>query len=189
MDEVLVDWTTASGGGKVSVLYVADTTTEAFRGRLGTFLSGINSRLHTTTKWSIRGSGRKIDSATGTLLGEWIGSAAITGTGTGTGEPLPDACQALIRWNTGVVVAGRFARGRTFIPGLTTAGTTGGNLTPAVQSAIQTGATTLLAGGPSLLVWHRPVGGAGGTNNAVTSSTVWNELAVLRRRRGTVSGT
>lgn len=186
MLEILTDWTTPSGGGKVSVMYF-DTSThppEAQRDSLQAMWTAIADRLDNAVSWNIRTVGRLLDAASGTLTGEWSDPRAKIGTGTSIGQAMPDAAQGLIRWNTGDVVAGRFLKGRTFIPGIETNQVTDGNLSSACQADLLAAATAFITATPSFAVWHRPTNGAGGSVHPVATAGVWAELAVLRRRRG-----
>lgn len=183
--EIIVDWTTPSGGGKATVMYFLEATAVTDqRDALETMLNGINSSMAVGTTWSIRTVGRELDTATGSLLGEWTDGRAKSGAGTSTGEPLPDASQALIRWTTGNVVAGRFLKGRTFIPGISALFSVDGNLGGLALTNMTNAVNTFVAAAVQAAVWHRPVSGAGGVAWAIEGGSVWTEFAVLRRRRG-----
>lgn len=126
-----------------------------------------------------------IDSADGSLTG----SAPVTTTvvnGSSAGEPLPFATQALQRWITGVVLDGRFVRGRTFIPALTELLSTAGAPTTAILTTMATQAQNLIADANSVLVvWHRPSDPtlADGAAVVVAGHSEWAKWAVLRSRR------
>jgi hypothetical protein len=183
--EILVDWTTASGGGKVSVTFWGESTPVADqRTALGTFLSAIKSQLDTSVSYTIRTAGRELDATTGTLTAAWSDSVSYTGTGVVNGEPVPDASMALMQWRTDHIVNGRFLQGRTFIPGVSTQTLTDGNFTAAAISAWNTAGANLIASGKQFGVWHRPTSGSGGVWWAADTASAWQELAVLRRRRG-----
>jgi hypothetical protein len=74
--------------------------------------------------------------------------------------------------------------GRTFIPGLTTAAVAEGVL-DAGEAATFSAAAAALYGdvNSTFVIWHRPVGGAGGSMHVVTSSSIGTQFAVLRSRR------
>ena len=183
--EILVNWTTASGGGKVSVLNFHDTSSVvAQRAAINTFYDALASVLSNQVSWSIAQSGREFNNATGALTGEWSDSTNHVGAGSNTGQSVADASQVLIRWNSGVVVGGRFVKGRTYIPGLSVANLSSGNLSSSANTVFANAAAAFLAtSGVEFAVYHRPVNGAGGQLLAAESATVWNELAVLLRRR------
>lgn len=184
--EVLVNWTTVAGGGFLNVLYFNDTDPIATqRQALGTMLTSIQSQLTTGTSWTVATSGRVIDDATGTLVGDWNDGTARTGAGTVSTSGTPDATQVLLRWRGTAVINGRRIQGRTFIPGLGGSNVAGGNLSPGAQGIIQNALTTYANTGLQHLLWHRPVNGAGGSSHGFgpAGASVWPELAVLRRRR------
>lgn len=183
--EILVDWTTPAGGGQVSVFhFIEATAVAAQRAALNTFLQSVDNNCSTSTTWSIRSAGRDVDTATGALTASWGDSTAYTAPGGITGSPVADATQALLRWNTGRVVAGRFLRGRTYIPGISSGSLNSGNLLAATQTALATAGQALVTAGVQLAVWHRPKAGVGGEAWAVQTASCWQEFAVLRRRRG-----
>lgn len=185
MYEVLTNWATPSGGGKYSVMYFDESNALTdIRSELKSMWDAMASVLDTETVYTVRTTGRIIDEVTGALTGEWSEPTLKTGAGLASGQPLADATQALIRWNTGVVVGGRFLKGRTFVPGLSSTTSNNGNVSPAAITALQTGAAFMGPAGAQLGVWHRPKGGTGGALHPITSSSVWTEFAVLRRRRG-----
>lgn len=184
--ELLTAWQTAGGEAGLSVMFVEPVTDmAATRAALAALYTGIEDRLDTGTTWTIATSGRVLDPTTGALTGEWSEPTSQTGQGaTTTGTNVADATQALIRWNTGAVVNGRFLKGRTFIPGLSTSALSDGALSSATQTDFLTSLSTFLAAGAGLGVWHRPTSGAGGSFHLVTAASVWSELAVQRGRRG-----
>ena len=183
--EILVDWTMASGGGKVSVFwFTTGNPIASQRAALNTFLSSLDGSLSSSVAWSIQPTGREVDDTTGTLTGSWSEPTAYSGVGGVGTEQVADATQILYQWHTGEIVNGRFLRGRSFFPGLAASNLTDGNITPAVVTGFTGYGTTLIAAAVGLSVWHRPVGGAGGQREDVDVCTVWPELAVLRRRRG-----
>lgn len=184
--EILVDWTTASGGGKVSVFHFIEASpVEGQREALSDFLTACNSTLAASTSWSIRQEGRELNTVTGQLTGAWTESTSYGGAGSpGNTSVLADATQVLVRWYTDHVVDGRFLRGRTYLPGIFRNVSEGGNVYPASVSTITASGNVLAASGQQLCIWHRPKNGAGGVTWAVDTCSVWSEFAVQRRRRG-----
>lgn len=129
--EILVDWTTAAGTGKRSVMFFNEVTAVADqRAALDDFLTAFCGGLDNTTSYVIETAGRELSTTTGELIGAWAEPTVYTGTGTISGECVPDAAQVLVRWDTGNIVGGRFLRGHTYIPGLSTLNLLNGNLTP-----------------------------------------------------------
>lgn len=175
----------ASGSGKVSVMYfLADGAVAAQRTALGTFWGAVDGALDNSVQWSVRGEGIEIDDATGTLVDSWAEASAKTGQGAGNDNPVPDAAQVLVRWRTSSVVNGRFLVGRQFIPGLGALNSTDGNVGGTSITIVQNAANALIASGTGLVVWHRPGPSGTGSSTAVSTASVWSELAVLRKRRG-----
>lgn len=186
MNEILTEWTTPSGGGKLSVMYFlgSSATDEAQRAALGALWGAIDAQLDNAVSWRVQTTGRQIESTSGALLGEWSDPTAQTGTGALIGQATADAVQALIRWGTGTVVGGRFLKGRTNVPGLEANGFTDGNLSNTVQTAFNNAIATFIAANVGFGIWHRPNGAVAGSHHIVDSGSVWPEAAVLRRRRG-----
>jgi len=182
--EILVDWTTPSGSDHRSVTFWQTSAPVADqRATLKAFLDTIKSQLDNAVTWTIETSGRELDDTTGALTGVWSEATASTGVGVVNGEPVADATQALMRWTTDHIVGGRFLRGRTYIPGLSSSHLSNGNVSSTAISAWTTAGQTMIAAGDGFGVWHRPVLGAGGVFWAADDASLWSELAVLRRRR------
>jgi len=182
--EILVDWTTASGSGKVSVFYFDEATAVgAQRSALSTFLGAADAVLSTTASWVMRTTGTEYDDVTGALTGAWTDTTPYSGAGGAAGQAA-DATQVLVRWDTGQIVNGRFLKGRTYLPALASGNLNVGNLAAAARTTVSNAAAAFVTASVGFIVWHRPVAGAGGDPATVTGSDVWTELAVLRRRRG-----
>ena len=182
--EIITDWTLPSGTGHATVMYFDSAQPVATqRSQLGTFWNSIRAFQATTAVYSIRSSGRTLESTTGSLTGAWTEPTVFTAAGSAGTLPVPDASQALIQWRTPLIVNGRFLRGRTFIPSLGSGHMAAGNVLPASAASIQTIAATLAAASGGLRIWHRPGPAGPGADFQVGSVTVWPEFAVLRRRR------
>lgn len=93
-------------------------------------------------------------------------------------NPLAWATQGLIRWSTGIYVAGRAVRGRTFVPGLTVSASADGTFGGAAKAAIEDAAQGLVDDADSTLAVVSK-----GSIYAVTASSVWDQFAVLTSRR------
>lgn len=184
--EILVDWTTAAGSGRVSVFHFnTSTPVGTQRDALRIFLDACSTTLAASTTWTIRTSGRELDEVTGTLVGEWVDTSPETGGGAaGNGSVLADATQVLVRWNTNTIARGRFVKGRTYLPGIFRNVSENGNVYVASVTAVGNAAQFLVDSGAGLVVWHRPVNRAGGRIAPVTQGSCWSEFAVQRRRRG-----
>lgn len=182
--EILTEWTTPSGSDHRTVMYFDLTGAVASqRAALKAFYDTIKSQLDNAVTWTIQTSGRELDDTTGTLTGVWSESTASTGVGVVNGEPVADATQVVMQWRTGLIVNGRFLKGRSYIPGLSSTHLSNGNVSSTVISAWTAAGTTLEGVANGLQVWHRPVAGSGGVASNVLSAAVWPELGVLRRRR------
>jgi len=183
--EILVDWSTPAGGGFRSVTYWDTTQSIATqRAALGTLLGTVDNQLDSNTLWTVETTGKEIDDGTGTLVNIWSETTAQTGAGATAGQCVPDAAMILLRWNTSTIRGGRFVKGRTYIPGLSTANVLDGNLATATVSALNTAVSTFVSSATSFGVWSRPDGATAGLICDVTTASVWSEFAVLRRRRG-----
>lgn len=153
-----------------------------------TFFSGIAGTLPPSVNIAVLPTVAEIDAANGAQTDEFsitTPGANIAGSG-GTSYAGPSG--ACIQWKTSTFVNGRRLRGRTFVVPLAAgAYETDGTLTAQVLTFIRNAADALRndAVGPSvkLGVWHRPVGGAGGTFAPVTASSVTDRVAVLTSRR------
>lgn len=124
----------------------------------------------------------EVDEATGQITQSHVvaeGSYAFTG----SGEAAPTASQLLVQWRTNAFINGRRIRGRTFLPYLVITIIDDGRVLASAAATVKGRADQLIsdsgAAGLPLVVWSR----THGTFAAVETSTVWNELAVLRSRR------
>lgn len=182
--EILVEWVAPGGTGFRTVTYwdpnslVADQ-----RAALGTLLGAIDFYLDNGVTWLVQTSGRTLADDTGTLTGSWTENTTQAGTGAATGDTVPDAAQMLLRWNGSDIVDGRFIRGRNFLPGVSTQYVTEGNVNAAARTAISGFVSTFASANKGFGIWHRPKNGSGGLFSDVSGGSVWQEFAVLRRRR------
>lgn len=151
---------------------------------LAAFWEDCSVTQNTAVGWSIQTGGREMDEVTGGLTGLWSEPTPYTGNGDASGQKVADSTQALIRWQTTTIRRGRFLQGRSFLPGVAVSQLSDGNLGNGAVGTLQTSATLLVVGEVGLSVWGRPVQGAPGVLAPVTQASVWNELAVLRGRRG-----
>lgn len=153
---------------------------EDFAQAFADFLDRAKSSLATPLVATVLPEVTLIESTTGQLVGtETIVSKVITMTD--ATEMLPRTTQMLIRWSTGVVIAGRRVRGRMFLPGLCEqSNSDGGAPTTSIVSGFQASVNTLLTdwGGEAVVYSRTHFSGA-----AITGASVWNEWAVLRSRR------
>lgn len=185
MLEVITDINTGFGNDGQSVLYFAEDSDPApARAAILAFWEFIENSVQALTSITVRQEGRILDPVTGNLTGFWSSPNAVGAQMAGAGAPSPDASQALVRWRTGNIVGNRVVQGRMFIPQIVQDRVVGGNLAPAAVSEISVAAATLAANAADLVIWSRPTPERPGEMSSVTSSSVWTEMAVLRRRRG-----
>ena len=145
---------------------------------VGAFWGAVDSRMNTAIQWTTDPSVAVMD-----LDGQQTGAFGTTsqsGTGASASDLLPQATQALLRLRTNVFSAGREIRGRWFIPGLTEAEATAGNVTAAAATVFNVAAAALIAtAGAEWCVWSRTQT----TAAAVVTANTWTQFAVLRSRR------
>lgn len=141
--------------------------------------SDVDAAMSNLVDWATLPDVETVDAATGNVTAV-TSTGVISSTGGLAAEPAPTVSQGLMRWRTGVYVAGREIRGRTFIPGLTVAASDDGRLTSALQTLLNTAAADFIAfPGVSPVVWSRK----NGTQSPISSGSVWSEFAALRSRR------
>nr|CRY94838.1 hypothetical protein [uncultured prokaryote] len=187
MHEILTRWTGGySATEMVSVMYFKDLAPiEECREFLADFWTDVATVLHSGYTWTIDTEGRSISPTSGKTTGIWQHPLAYTGNGgVGVGGPVSNASMVLFQWRTGTYQNGREVRGRTFVPGLSNEETVGGELDSAARSQLVLAARTHLVTPGVLQIWSRPRGTTPGSVHEVTNAGVWNELAVLRGRRG-----
>jgi hypothetical protein len=176
-------------GGGVSTFHITDLADQSLVQtavqHVIDFWTEIAVGLTNDVTFQVQAGTSRYAAATGELqqIYSTTGSGVITG-GVNTAT-IPRAAQGLIRWATDDIVAGRQIRGRTFLPGIpATQVTDTGLLSSAAITQYGGEANELLTALAAVLViWHRPVAGAGGSEHAVTSASVWDNLAVLTSRR------
>lgn len=101
--------------------------------------------------------------------------------GANTSDQLPTQNQFLVRWRTGEYINRRENRGRTNLPcPFEEALTNEGRVAPAIQTALQARANTLVNNiAVRHVVWSKKNGGWSET----VSASVWDQFSVLRSRR------
>jgi hypothetical protein len=186
LSRINVAWQNWPGAPGVSTFYYDDTVLiqpglDALRAFFNAFVTYLPSGMTI----QVPGSGDRIDDASGNLLGVWSATQPAVVTGTAAGAYAGNA-GAVIHWLTSGFVNGRRLRGRTFlvplVPGI--ANENNGSLATAFLTAGNNAATTMLAAvGANLRVWHRPVGGAGGSSASVTAHRIPDLAVSLRSRR------
>lgn len=158
------------------------------RTQVGSLLGlALNLVLSNQVVWTIQEAVDQITSADGNIIGSLVDATPRTATGGGGVDQAPIASAGLVRWHTTTYVAGHNLQGRTFLSPMASAKVnTAGQLTATCVTAVNAGLVTWRAGlavGDTQVIWHRPVGGAGGYTGAVTSAYASSKLAVLTTRR------
>lgn len=134
--------------------------------------------------WLIPSSGDTFNDATGVLNGSWSQGSPTTVTSTAVGAVWSGGSGCVVNWTTGGIANGRRVRGKTFLVPLITSNYDNGSLTSSFISGANTATSTFVsAAGSDLRVWHRPVGGSGGSSHAITGFSIPDLAAVLRSRR------
>lgn len=183
MREIITDWT-VNGIASLSVMYFAEEQeVAAQRLALFNFFDGIENYLSPQTAWSVRTEGRELSEADGTLTGFWSESTPAAGSGQAIGVSVADSSQALLRLRTVAIRRGRVVQGRTFIPGIAASQIASGNLAPGAVANMNLEAASLIDSSVRIGVWSRPVDATPGEFPAAVTATMWDEFAVLRRRR------
>lgn len=188
--EILVRWVSPGTAGGVTVLHTADLDPVADqRAAIKTFLTGFMQTATAGTVYVVATSGKVLDDTTGNLVDTWSDNTTQSAAGSGSGQPVPNASQALIRLRTLTIVRNRMLQGRIYLPGLVAGATAGGEITGAAAAVIVDYANAAVATDIGLVIWSRPLKDddgnvlAPGTSAVVTGVTLWNELAVQRKRR------
>lgn len=186
LTEIPVRWASENSPGGTNYLYFGPggATIPFIRASIATMFTSVAARLDSLTTWTVATSGDQLDDATGTLVGAWADGTARTGTGSASGQPVQNQSQILLRWQTNAIVNGRRLRGRTYVPGASSLTADAGQVASAAQAAFTTAANQFVTDcAGQFLIWHRPVGGLGGSSSAALSGSCWEEFAVQRRRR------
>jgi hypothetical protein len=182
IDKLVVQWGGFNGAPGYSVFYA--TPGNLVRADIISFFSSVNDWIPSGVSLSIPSSGDTVDDATGVLTGTWTEGTDLVLNGSAGGiYAAPAGC--CITWDTSGIANGRRVRGRTFLVPLGgNALATDGSLENIALQDIRSSAAALVGNaGGNLLVWHRPVAGAGGSSHPVVASRVADKVAVLRSRR------
>lgn len=177
--------------------WATDATADAAADRVETFLGALLTLFPPALRVAVQSDAELLEETDGKLISVFNAGLRNTYAGSAVAAGYSAASGAVITWRSNGVVAGRRARGRTFLVPLASAAyASGGDLSANTLTTISNAATALAAGtgSPDLGVWSRPhearVNKAGtaipareGVWHAVTSVTVPSKVAVLRSRR------
>lgn len=179
MKRVRTIFSGVQGAPYYSNLYFGDgSLANACVTAVSTFFADMDGVISDQLAWTVQGTVVTMDPVTGDITS----SEDVTGQngfGADTGEIMPFATQALVRWHTGEYINGRELRGRTFIPAMTIVSDDQGVLLSTNLTTIQNAADGLIASGQNMLMWSK----THGETRVVTSADVWNQFAILRSRR------
>lgn len=192
MMRVRAVWSGYVGGPGLSTFYFSGSNPvlpaealEAANRVRAVFETG-KAQIHSSITVTVNPQVDILSPATGTLLSSISVTPPAATVGTGAGTIGSTTVMCLGRFGTSTVINGRQVKGRIFWGPLKQTDVSGGACLPGLVSAVQ---GAILQAGISLVtpithcVWHRPVGGTGGDNPAVTGYTARSLVASLRSRR------
>lgn len=178
ISKVQFAWTGGPGGPGVTTMYTQGDEAVLIS-RMKTFFDSFKAWIPQPIVVSYPTSGVTVDLATGQPNGTWTANPTAVTTMTGSGN-YAAAAGAMINWHTGLYVAGRELRGKTFIVPLMPAFFDGGGrLSPANANAIATAAAAVIAPEGGLGAYSRKYG----TYAPALSASVPAKSVVLRSRR------
>ena len=169
------------GGNELSTHFFDATTGTAqdAADAVRAFWVDLRLRIHGAYTMTVEPLVYTIDSTTG-LATAAVGTSTVAVTGGDGNSPIPAANQGLIRWHTGLFVAGRELQGKTFIPGVT--GNSSSGLVPnaGYVADLNTAGSNLASSGPITFgIYSR----RHHTFAQASSGNAWTQFAVLRSRR------
>lgn len=182
LNRCVVQWNGLQGLPGISVFYLRSAVTDV--SDLVAFFNGVKGLFPNALTWTVPAQGDQIDEATGALVGGWAGTggAQVQASG-GVNASFAAGVGARVEWTSDTIVGRRRARGRTFLTSLTNGQyDPQGTILSTALSTIQTAATALVASDDTV-IWHRPVGGSGGSLVDITGSLVPDTVTSLRTRR------
>lgn len=142
----------------------------------------------TTHLFQVSGDVDQINETTGAITNTFsVAAPAVLAGGAGGVGWLPLASAIVLRFTTGAFIAGRRLRGRAFLSPIakTFVDADGTPTGPSIAFALALGNSLLGNGGSAggIVIWHRPVAGAGGQAASVTTCSVQDKFGVLTSRR------
>ena len=195
MVKVVALWTGWAGGPGYSNFYFSPdaiqnaTHVTNVQARVKAFFSAFTLCLPTGLSIQVQQDSQIVASATGAIVDTISATslqAAVAGAGAANFSAISGAC---VIWKTGITVHSHQLKGKTFLVPLTNgAYDTDGTILASRLTELRTAATALAAAGAfpveeQLVVWHRPVAGAGGSASTTVSSSVNDRVAYLKSRR------
>jgi len=187
-------WAGGVGGAGVTTLY---STSAHQPTDIKAFWTAIAGQFPPGITWTIKGSGDKIDEATGNLTGAWSAGSDLTQSSTATAQIYSAPVGAIVRIQTATIVGTRRLQGRLFlVPLVSGAFDQAGTLATTAITTIGTAFSNLnTAYATHLVVYSRPFAGKAavggkpakpartGSSGIITGAIVPDFAAVLRSRR------
>lgn len=155
---------------------------QTFADDIHDFWNTVNGYLPAAVTVTIVPTYQVVDDVTGNVTSEGTVAtppAAVTGN---SGAIYAGNAGAAINWSTDTFIDGSRLTGRTYLVPFTGCFETNGTLSAAAIAAIAAAGQALVDANQGLLVWHRPVGGTGGSSSDAVSATVRDRAAILRSR-------
>lgn len=185
LNRISCAWGGWPGAPGVSQFYSFGGSLDSDVAAIRAFWNSLAAILPTGLTIQVPGVGDVIDDNTGFITGAWNATAApaiVTGT---SGLSYAGNAGSICHWLTAGLANGHRVRGRTFLVPLTNAAFDAtGSIATASLTTIRNAASTLISGmGGTFRVWHRPVGGTGGSSHVVLTSTTPDLAISLRSRR------
>ena len=186
--EIKAVWTGWIGGPGYSTFHGGggdDASAQDLYNAVYTFFDTIKNLVPTSITITVSPTYRILDTASGALISQANVSApspGIVGTGTNAFASVAGMC---VNWLTNASAGKKLRVGRTYLIPLTANiwapdGTVNDSVVTEVAGAAAQLAQDVQA---QLVVWKRPVNGAGGVSSAVTGVRVPDEGVVMRSRR------
>lgn len=155
--------------------------------RVRGFFDGIKAIFENDTTFTPSAAVDELDPATGSLIGTFtVGTPGTAITGTGTDGLAGTATMAVLSLGTNTFISGRRVQGRAFLGPLNKGAIVNGAFSTSAQTIVDGVAPDLndTGGGDGVnCVWHRPVGGTGGSAAPITGYLTRAKVGILRSRR------
>lgn len=194
MNKITAVWSGWAGGPGYSNFYFGGTAADSAQltvaqDRVHDFFALFTLCIPTGVTITFQPSSQVITPGDGVIQDDIpVGSVAPPVVGAG-GANFSAASGACVVWRTGLTVAGRLLKGKTFLVPLgASAYDTDGTILASRLAELRTAASGLASPGAfaaeqQLQVWHRPVGGTGGVMAPTGTASVNDRVAILRSRR------
>ena len=145
----------------------------------GTFWGAVDAGISTSVSWTTEADVATLSDTDGQITA-LTATTPQTGTGADSNAMLPIVVQGLVSWRTGVFIAGRELRGRTYIPGMTEAQSVAGIPESATRTFVDSAASTLIGSANADLVIYSP---SHNDSQQVATGRMQTYWAELRSRR------